>query len=411
MDKQHYTKMITNFSQLTSENIIAEKSIYLFGHCNATEELADYLLENGYEIEAILDNNSSKHGNAYRDIKICSPSEIMRTNHENTIVLIVARAYAAMANQLNQMGYKGVVRKLIDYNSFAEYSLSEDTIFRMQNRLERGLTLLDRLNEQYNGVFKVFCPFSALGDVYIMMSYLPHFLKKRNIDKYIVFVVGNACADVVKMFENINVRILSQKEMDETLQAVIYTQDENSYIAHQDRPYVINLHKALYIKCIPLKQIYCCGVFGLPKETTPVEASFFSKYNDLASIPKGKSVVFSPYAKSVTAISTKVWQKIVTDYKKKEYKCFTNVVGQEVPLENTIPISPKINEMKSVVEHAGTFIGIRSGLCDVIRAADARKIALYPDYNYSDTKWKAIDMYSLDGWENIVVKDDFEWKL
>ena len=69
-----------------------------------------------------------------------------------------------------------------------------------------------------------------------------------------------------------------------------------------------------------------------------------------------------------------------------------------------------ISEMKSVVERAGTFIGIRSGICDVIRTADCRKIALYPDYNYCDTQWKAIDIYAIDSFENIVVKDDFVWK-
>ena len=49
-------------------------------------------------------------------------------------------------------------------------------------------------------------------------------------------------------------------------------------------------------------------------------------------------------------------------------------------------------------------------MCDVIRTADCRKIALYPDYNYCDTKWKSIDIYKIDGFENIIVKDDFVWK-
>ena len=66
--------------------------------------------------------------------------------------------------------------------------------------------------------------------------------------------------------------------------------------------------------------------------------------------------------------------------------------------------------MKSIVERAGIFVGIRSGMCDVLNTAEAKKIALYPDYNYSDTQWKAVDMYRLNGWENIVVKDGFKWK-
>jgi len=411
MDKQHYEEMASNLKELKQQYDIQNKKIYLFGHCNATEELIDLLLEKKLSVTAILDNNSEKYGSCYRNIKICAPSEILKENPNDSIVLIVARAYAAMANQLNRMGYKGVIRKLVDYNSFAEYSLSEDTVLRMQKRIERGMGLLDNLNKRFENTFKFFCPFSALGDIYIMMSYLPYFLEKRKVSKCMIMVVGNACAKVVKLFGNYDVEVLSQQTMDETIQAVIYTQDSNSFIAHQDRPYVVNLYKALYVKCIPLEKIYCCGVFGLAQDTVPIEASVFTEYKDLISVPKGKSVILSPYAKSVTALPKQVWEQIVADYTERGFKCFTNVVGDEVPLSGTSPISPMISEMKSVVEWAGTFVGIRSGLCDVIRAVDAKKIALYPDYNYSDTKWKAIDMYSLAGWENIVVKDDFQWKI
>ncbi len=99
------------------------------------------------------------------------------------------------------------------------------------------------------------------------------------------------------------------------------------------------------------------------------------------------------------------------DFQKEQGRqVFTNVAGDEKPLRGTIPISPLICEMKSVVERAGTFIGIRSGMCDVIRTAKCRKIALYPDYNYCDTKWKGIDIYEISEFENIFIKSDFVWK-
>ena len=121
-------------------------------------------------------------------------------------------------------------------------------------------------------------------------------------------------------------------------------------------------------------------------------------------------MILSPYAKSVTALSDNMWKQIIENYKEKNYQVFTNVVGDEKPLEGTEPICPKLSEIRSLVEHAGTFIGIRSGLCDVIRTADCRKIALYPDYQYCDTKWKSIDMYFIDGFENIVVKEGIKWE-
>lgn len=48
--------------------------------------------------------------------------------------------------------------------------------------------------------------------------------------------------------------------------------------------------------------------------------------------------------------------------------------------------------------------------CCSIWFMSCRKIALYPDYYYCDTKWKAIDMYALKGWENIVVGEELNGK-
>lgn len=51
-------------------------------------------------------------------------------------------------------------------------------------------------------------------------------------------------------------------------------------------------------------------------------------------------------------------------------KCYTNMVGDEKPLPGTESISPTILETRSVVVRAGTFIGIRSGLRDILRGVD-----------------------------------------
>lgn len=266
--------------------------------------------------------------------------------------------------------------------------------------------ILQGLNERYPGFLKLLCPFSALGDIYIMMSYLPYFLQVRKVEECLVCVVGDACAAVVQLFGEYPVESLAQNDMDETIQAALYTEDPDTFIPHQDRPYVVDLPKALYVKKITLEQMYCCGVFGLPPNTKPYKPVRLREYGGIAQIEPGSAVVFSPYAKSVTALDKKIWEKVVAYYQGRGYQCLTNVVGEEKALPGTVPISPAICEVQSVVERAGTFVGIRSGICDVIREACCKKVALYPDYNYCDTKWKAIDIYWLHGWENIVVTEE-----
>lgn len=49
-------------------------------------------------------------------------------------------------------------------------------------------------------------------------------------------------------------------------------------------------------------------------------------------------------------------------YSRKGFQCFTNTGGDETALEGTLAISPAISEVQSVVERAGYFVGIRSGL-------------------------------------------------
>lgn len=409
MDKLHYEEMLTNVNSLAQSGQFQGKEIYLFGHSNATETLADLLFDRGYVIRGILDNNCSKHGDDYKGIMVLPPEEILQGKQSEKLVCIAARAYESMVRQLRQLGYTGKIEKLVDYNSYAEYSLAENTIIKKKERLARGILQLNCIREKYPGHFLVLCPFSALGDVFFTMSYVPHFLATRHIENCVVCVSGGACRQVAELFGTYPVEVYAQKDLDELIQACIYMVDGNSYIAHQDRPYVVNLHKALYIKCIPLETIYKCGVFGLPQETVPCRPTRWEDYPDLDSIVPGKAVIFAPYAKSVTTFDEAFWQPIVSDFHERGYQCFTNVAEGEKPLEGTVGISPRIAQMQSVAQRAGTFIGIRSGLCDVIRYARCRKIALYPDYNYSDTRWKAIDMYAIDGWENIAVGDDFVW--
>ena len=416
MEKKLYDEMRDSLDTLGERICLADKSIFLFGHCNATLELADLLLSRSLKVCAILDNSTEKQGLEYNSIPVVLPEKILVMSgndpEQNSIVLITSRFYSAMARQLRKIGFTGPICKLIDYNTYAEYSTSEETVTRMRARERHGAELLKELSGKYAWHFKVFCPFNAIGDIFFMISYWPVFAARRGIDQTVFCVPNKVLTDVIHMFGDYPVEVYDQKELDAMIQAVVYTQDPNSFIAHQDRPYVINLHRALYIKKIPLEKIYCCGVYGLPADTVPSKPrQDLPVYKDIEAIPDGKAVIFSPYAKSVPAIDPGVWKEAVGYYNKAGYKCYTNVVGDETALEDTEAISPSILEMRSVMERAGTFIGIRSGLCDILREAECKKIALYPDYNYSDTKCKAIEIYYIEQFDhNLLATEEIEWE-
>ncbi len=388
---------------------LSGRTVYLFGHCEATVKLADLLMEEGIRPKGILDNSAEKQGQEYRDVPVIVPVSVMQTDTEHATVLIATRFYEAMNAQLKDFGFRGDVIKVVDYNTYAEYSLTVETWERKVKRVEDGKRTIDKIKENRSNCMILFCPFNALGDVYFMMSYLPAFLRKKGIRDYVVCVPSRSCAAVVDLFASDHVITLLQKDLDAAIQAAIYNKDEDCFITHQDRPYVVNLHRILKMKRISLEKVYCCGVFGLPDDTEPVQPTEWKVWDRLEEIREGKAVILSPYAKSVTGLPMEIWEAIISDFSERGYQLFTNVAGEETPLPGTEPLNAKIGEMKSVVERAGTFIGIRSGLCDVIRTAACRKVALYPDYNYCDTKWKSIDMYAIDGFENLVVDKGFRW--
>ena len=405
MDQLHYKEMKQNLETLLVNGGALEKEIYVFGHCNASENLADLLISKGYHVSAILDNNPQKQGNHYKGIPIIGPQKILDRDMKHMIICIVSRAYEAMARQLYEMGYLGRVEKLVDYNTFAEYSLSPETISRKKERMKRGTEILERIRRKYNHHFYLLCPFSALGDVYYAMAYLPGFMKKNHIRDYVAITVGRSCSDIAAMFGCTDREVLNQNDMDELVQAVLFTRAKDAFIAHHDRPYTNLLMRALKVKMIPFEILYRCGVFGLEKNFVPCQPTMLQHFSGYNSMEKGKSVIISPYAKSVAGIGSQVWRKIISHFQQKGTQVYTNVSGDEEPLEGTFPLRVGLMELQSAVEWAGTFIGVRSGLCDVIKEAHCRKIVLFPDCYYSDTRWKVADFFYLEGWENVVVQN------
>mgnify|MGYP002624356722 FL=1 len=286
MEKERFDEMKENLARLADEGVLrsgdvsgvtstAEEAgaveeagtpIYLFAHCGATMELADELLKMGIKPAAILDNNPDKYGLEYKGIPVCAPqvavegddsgaftdavvgagkpAEVTRMTEtvdgeerQDALILIVSRFYEQMASQMRSLGFTGRIEKLTDYNTYAEYSLSPDTLIRKSERLKAGIERLKRIKSEYPGRFIVFCPFPALGDVYFCMSYLKAYMAQNGHSSCLVCVVGNAQMQVAELFDygeklNLDILMLDQKSIDEAIQAVIYTNDQDCYIAH-----------------------------------------------------------------------------------------------------------------------------------------------------------------------------------
>ena len=402
MEQQYRDEMRSIIDNLNDGGAFERKATFLFGHCNATEELADYLITKDIIPAAILDNNVSKQGLLYRDIPIISPHAIASEDIDSSIVLIATRYFAEMSAQLRCFGYNGEIVRAVDYDSFTEFSLSDETIGRKKARMLRGVQILRRIRESYPEEHLIVCPNNALGDVYWAMAFLPAYCIKRRISKAAAIVTGNGCLQVAEMFGAERIYALNNSEMDELVQALIFTNEENCTIAHHDRPYTDSIIKYLNKRFLSFIDYYRYAVYGLPIGTKPTTPGRLLPIPESVGLVANKSVVIAPYAKSVIQPPASFWAKIAGQWQSRGFAVFTSVNTDEQPIGGTAPLSLPLNQMISAVEHAGVFIGLRNGMCDIVHTAQCRKIVVFPDCYYSTTPHKVIDFFGLPGWEIIL---------
>ncbi|MDR0765252.1 MAG: hypothetical protein LBE65_06665 [Synergistaceae bacterium] len=401
MERRYKTEMIRVLDERIDARSFDGRMVLLFGHCNATEEMADYLLSRGVTPIAILDNSAAKQGQAYREIPITPPEIVRSYAAENSVVLIATRFFAEMSAQLRRLGYDGEIVRAVEYNSFAEYSLSDDTLRRKTARMTRGAETLKNIRAQYPAQYLIICPNDALGDVYWAMAFLPAYRAKRGIDEVAVVVAGDGCRQVAEIFGAGPIVTLSPTEMDEFTQAVIYTREGNCLFAHHDRPYTDNIIKYIDTHFLSFIDYYRCAVYGLPHEIAPAMPANLQLPGG-GALQRGRSVILAPRAKSVTQLSAAFWENLAAEWRGKGSKVFTSIHGDETPIHGTAPLTLPLNQMTAAAEYAGTFIGLRNGLCDVVHAANCRKTVVFPDCFYSTTPHKVADFFALPGWKNIV---------
>jgi hypothetical protein len=402
MDPRHRAEMTRALAARLVSRTFEGRAVFLFGHCNATEEAADYLSAHGIAVAAILDNSASKQGLEYHGIPIAPPERIRGFTADDSVVLIAARFFAQMSAQLRRLGYGGEIVELVDYNAAAEYSLSDETIARKYTRVRRGARALASVRAAYPGHHLIVCPNNALGDVYAAMAFLPAYREKRALGEVAVVAVGDACRQVAELFGARDIVALESADADAFVQALVFTREGNCTIAHHDRPYTDNIIKYLDKRFLSFIDYYRCAVYGLPRDAAPAVPTKSAPYDGTLRLVRGKTVILSPYAKSVTAPPAAFWEHIAERCGKAGLFVCTNVSGEEQPIAGTTPLNIPLKQIVSAAEYAGRFIGLRSGLCDILTTAKCRKTVVFPDCFYSTTPYKVEDFFALPGWEKIV---------
>jgi hypothetical protein len=322
-----------------------------------------------------------------------------------SVVLIASRFHSEMHQQLVGLGYAGEIIRV------GTASIGTDTASGRDR--DRGARLLDQLRVAHPDTHLVVCPFGALGDVYWALAYLPAFAAAgRRLPPAVVVVVGEGCRQVARLFGHKDVYSLTQVEMDDLVGAVVDEGAQDATIAHHDRPYGDRAPvRALDERFMTFTDMYRDLVYKLSAGSRPhaprrdvLTQTSQADPSWASEIPRGRAVLMAPYAKSVVPVPWSYWEHTAERYLSQGDVVATVVYGDEDPVPGTLALEIPIPELLDAVEHAGTFISLRSGLCDVVHTARARKIHAFPDAHYSTTPYKVADFFALPGWESVVLQ-------
>ncbi len=104
--------------------------------------------------------------------------------------------------------------------------------------------------------------------------------------------------------------------------------------------------------------------------------------NELYVLDKERTIIIMPYANATENLKESFWIKLVQNLKQKnkDYVLYTNVASpQEKVIPGTSPIVTTFPELVYLTEKVNCFIGLRSGIFDLLAFTNAKLLYINKD--------------------------------
>lgn len=266
-------------------------------------------------------------------------------------------------------------------------------IFR--NDVLKGFKMYKKIVKKYGNDVAIFSTaWRGTGDYFICGLYLEEYLKKNNINNYLFLIPRNGGErKVVKLFQiyKFHVKEIESIHPVRMFDSFLMKKELKIRYFHHGYENPNNLS-------VSVLDISLLGHNGLNMVDLYLAYGFMINENAVKSIPQfvkdenvinkwfernhlvpGKTVLLAPYSTGLKdyEIPEQFWENLVTELKGRGYMLVTNCVGMEKRISGTIALNIPYNQIVPFLEKAGYFIGIRSGLCDIVAGADCKKIILH----------------------------------
>lgn len=267
--------------------------------------------------------------------------------------------------------------------------------------IKGGYKIYNSLVHKYNSKTRFFiCPHTGTGDIYAVGRYFHAYLSQNNITQYTFLFRGNSERKIGRLYGIEGDTILSTEDTWKLMafcQFLGYKKINITQMHHY--PYMSQSHIHLDhlegFRGITFDDMFKYVAMGLERHVHPVLPKFEKdiRLNQIfkeKNLVPGNTVVLAPYSASIRYVPFRIWEDLAEYLLLKGYSVVTNCgTEREKPIAGTVALRFGYEVAVSYLEHAGYFIGIRSGICDIISSAKCKKIILYPFWDDS-LMWKGV---------------------
>ncbi len=365
--------------KLYEKGRLSHREIYVFGVSESTRQIIQILRTFHLEPKYVLDNDKRKQNTFCSGILVIPIEKVKQIEDKQKFFILYSLYWREMAAQLE--GY-GVKRE----NILTMYQ--EESLWECLVHAGKGKRIYDGLMRKYGRIPVFLCPYTGTGDIYLIGTFWRQYMEKKPVEDYVFLVLSKACEKAAMLFDIKNVVVLPRKvDSSYLIRYYMLCPEKVNLKLLNDSWAQIHTNPLEWFrgyKGLEFTPLFRKFVFDLPKEAKPehpvykdVDGELEKAFEELG--PKaGNTVILSPYSNTLADLPGEFWERLAGELKSKGFVVCTNSSSDTEPaVKGTIPVFFPLNTAPQWVEKAGYFIGVRSGFCDVISGARARKVILY----------------------------------
>lgn len=265
----------------------------------------------------------------------------------------------------------------------------------------KGFVIYRKYLKKYGPNVKLLiCPYPGTGDVYLAAGFA---LNLELDDNAVFIVIGYSNRKILELYGIKNIEVIDDKDLFYLIRYLAFMEMlDRMLILHPSAPqlhYGINDMLRNYSE-LNFMDMYRYGVFrgmvhkfSLP--TFKTGSAVLEEYVKRGVVRQNKTVLLAPYSYTLSVFPEWFWIKLAKMLKERGYEVLTNCGNdRERPIVGTLGVFLPYEQLKVFLEYCGTFIGVRSGFCEIVSSINCKKIVLYQPYVFWG-EGTIIDYFSL----------------